>query len=518
MQFENTGLLYAGILLALLSFVIHVKGKEKSAILLLFCSALLLRLYIVHLDSFLHDWDERFHALVARNMMDHPFKPMLYSRTILPYDFIAWTENHIWLHKQPLFLWQMALSMKLFGVSEFAMRYPSALMGAIMVIFVYRISWLLSKDRLLAYGAALLMCFSNYQLELMSGFIGMDQNDVAFGFYVCASIWAYIESLYDKRWFWVILIGLFAGCAVLNKWLTGLLVFGAWGLVSIVSIRKPETKKEILRMLISLVVCLLVFVPWQIYILNYFPLESKNEFAYNSKHVFEAVENHAGSYLFYYEKLPQYFGLYTWQLVVIGLLLYIIIKAEDWRIKLSLCFCFVIVFLFFSFVVKTKMQSYFFVVAPIGYIFMAYALVKSIGLLKLPAYWPKLISGTALLISAWFLFNYEGIKTFFHDPNDPDRLIKIKNTNIYKTLYKTIKPGTTCIINLSQFSEVELMFYNKDLVAYHGNLNKESIDRLLKENLPIGVFKNHDRYKDADYLPSSNLFYLIDQDLGEANK
>ena len=431
---------------------------------------------------------------------------------------MSWTENHIWLHKQPLFMWQMALSMKIFGVSEFAMRYPSALMGAIMVIVVYRISWLLSKDRLLSYGAALLMCFSNYQLELMSGYIGMDQNDVAFGFYVCASIWAYIELLNDKRWFWILLVGVFAGCAVLNKWLTGLLVFGGWGLNILLAIRKPESKKEIFRMLMSFGICLLVFVPWQIYILNQFPLEAKNEFAYNSKHVFEAVENHAGSTMFYYQKLPQYFGLFTWQLFLIGIAVFAAAKTEDWRIKLSLGFSVLIIFLFFSLVVKTKMQSYFFVVGPIGYIFMAYALVRGIQFFKLPGYWPKLVSGSGLIICAWFLFNYSGIKTFFHDPNDPDRITKIKNTAIYKDLKKQLKPNTRCVLNLSQFSETELMFYNPNLVAYHGNLNKESIERLLKDNLPIAVFKNHDRYKDADYLPTSPLFYLIDEELGEANK
>ncbi len=38
----------------------------------------------------LHDWDERYHALVAKNMIEQPFKPMLYKNPVLPYDYKDW--------------------------------------------------------------------------------------------------------------------------------------------------------------------------------------------------------------------------------------------------------------------------------------------------------------------------------------------------------------------------------------------------------------------------------------------
>ena len=57
----------------------------------------------------------------------------------------------------------------------------------------------------------------------------MDQIRVAFGFYVLASIWAFAEYYNSNKTYWTLLIGFFAGCAVLNKWLPGLIVYGAWG-------------------------------------------------------------------------------------------------------------------------------------------------------------------------------------------------------------------------------------------------------------------------------------------------
>ena len=66
--------------------------KTKTSLWLIILSAFLLRLLLSALDPFLHNWDERFHVLVAKNMMQFPF------------NYTDWSSNNIWLHKQPLFL------------------------------------------------------------------------------------------------------------------------------------------------------------------------------------------------------------------------------------------------------------------------------------------------------------------------------------------------------------------------------------------------------------------------------
>ena len=99
----------------LISIVLFLREKPGYSLLFLFLAGLILRMVTATLDPFLWTWDEQYHALVAKNMMMNPFKPVLISNPVLAYDFRNWQENHIWLHKQPLFLWQIALCFKIFG-------------------------------------------------------------------------------------------------------------------------------------------------------------------------------------------------------------------------------------------------------------------------------------------------------------------------------------------------------------------------------------------------------------------
>jgi 4-amino-4-deoxy-L-arabinose transferase-like glycosyltransferase len=131
------GLVIASLPAILSAYFYFYTDKKSTALGLLMLSALLLRLLMISLDPFIHDWDERYHALVAKNMISFPFKPMLVMDPVMAYDYLDWSNNHIWLHKQPLFMWQMALSMKMFGVNEIAMRLPSAIMGTILVWLTY---------------------------------------------------------------------------------------------------------------------------------------------------------------------------------------------------------------------------------------------------------------------------------------------------------------------------------------------------------------------------------------------
>src|SRR5687768_6910766 len=101
-------LLGAGLLFIAGSLVLYPR-HPKYALSSLLAGTFILRVFMAQLDPFLNLWDERYHALVAKNMMLEPFKPMLYANPVLPYSFDSWTNNHIWLHKQPLFLWQIAL-------------------------------------------------------------------------------------------------------------------------------------------------------------------------------------------------------------------------------------------------------------------------------------------------------------------------------------------------------------------------------------------------------------------------
>jgi len=87
--------LYLAVILLLLSVIAFEWHKKSISLVLLFTGALAIGFFIALLDPFLILWDEQYHALVAKNMMLHPLKPMLYANPVLGYDYRDWPNSHI---------------------------------------------------------------------------------------------------------------------------------------------------------------------------------------------------------------------------------------------------------------------------------------------------------------------------------------------------------------------------------------------------------------------------------------
>jgi len=117
--------------LLVLSFSFFKKSNFSYSVLALIVSGLLFRIFSA-LDPFLHAWDERYHALVAKNLLKHPLLPTLYDTPLLDQDLL-WVGGHIWLHKQPLTLWLISGSIYLFGNTDFAIRIPSIVLSTAMI-------------------------------------------------------------------------------------------------------------------------------------------------------------------------------------------------------------------------------------------------------------------------------------------------------------------------------------------------------------------------------------------------
>src|SRR5690554_4283572 len=286
-------LILSGVIL--LTSVLLFQKHKKISLALLFIGTLCLGYFIANLDHFLILWDEQYHALVAKNLSKDFLRPMLYTDPILGFDYKDWTNNHVWLHKQPLFLWQLALSIKLFGTTELAVRIPSVLMHAIIPLFIYRMGTIMRNEETGYYGA-LLFAVAYFPLELVAGGYPTDHNDVAFLFYVTGSFWAWYEYQKSQNKYWLIAIGIFSGCAVLVKWLMGLLVYVIWMITkTIVNPRQTFKLKSYLPLVYSGMVSLMVFLPWQIYISTKYPIESAYEYKLNAAHFFEVIEGHSQS-------------------------------------------------------------------------------------------------------------------------------------------------------------------------------------------------------------------------------
>jgi 4-amino-4-deoxy-L-arabinose transferase len=458
-----------GLLLIFSLWLFLFRKNTRPAIILLFLAALVMRFTVIDLDQHLHSWDEKYHALVAHNMTEHPFLPTLFEHPFLSYDYQDWTSNHIWLHKQPLFLWQMALSLKVFGISAFNLRIPSALMSALLVLLIYRIGTLL-LNRKAAYLGAFLYSVNYFLLDFTSGSISTDHNDLTFIFYITLSIWAFTEYKVLNRMRFIWLIGLFAACAFLNKWMTGLLVFSGWGLVALFYGNTNERVTEFKNLLKAFALCVVLVVPWQIFILNAYPQEASYELQYNGKHFFDPVEGHGGDVWFHFERLPDHYGWLVFLLIPALIVFFTMIKKKELRLSFA-TFIF-LPFIFFS-AAATKMNAFCLITAPLMFLALGnlfYVLGSLFQRLRLPQ--PVLRYSALLALCVIGYINLD-LKTLErnHTDVDParaetiDRNFKRRSDKIAKMIRGNFDPLHTVVFNTGRSDNISFMFFS-GITAY----------------------------------------------------
>lgn len=472
---------------------LHILRKYKTAVLLLFIAAALIRFSVIRFDQFVNLWDEQFHALVAKNMMDEPFKPMLYKDPVLPYNKAMWISSHVWLHKPPLFLWQIALSMKLFGVNEFGLRFPGAFMSFLFVLMIYSMArkW---TNRYIAFYAALISAFSSYLLVMVAGFQPTDHNDTAFIFYVTASLWAWTKYMYSGKLKWVILAGVIAGCAVLVKWYAGLLIFPVWGIAVLSSAELRKTLRSYIHIVISFVLCILVFLPWQIYVAIQFPAENKFSSLAKAEHLWNVVEGHGGGLLYHFFVLDTLYAKGAVFLTIPALLL-LVRKIRNKGVKVASVAFVLIPFLVFS-VSATKLSAFTMISSSV--IFIAFAtLIYELFLFFRPRYqkhrkFGKFIAVAALIGCLFWFYNVDHIQyhhTVWKNEKAEYRNNRYQSAAFFRSMDVKAVPEHSIFINCKAYDAVMMMFYTP-FVAYDGIPYDDQMQILMNSGRPVFVFEN----------------------------
>ncbi len=77
----------------------HLLGRRIAAIIVLLLGGFTVRFASAHRLPYLNYWDERIHAIVAKNMISSSLRPCLCKRLALPYDYRHWAANEVWVHK-----------------------------------------------------------------------------------------------------------------------------------------------------------------------------------------------------------------------------------------------------------------------------------------------------------------------------------------------------------------------------------------------------------------------------------
>lgn len=337
----------------LFSIICFGLNRIKPALVLLMVFGAAAFLSAAFFDPFLNLWDERFHVLVAKNMLDHPFVPMLYNDFNFTSEIGDWSTHSIWLHKQPWFMWQMALSMKIFGAHEWAARLPDVLLGVCLIPVFFRTGKLLQSEQT-GYLAAFCFATTGFLPELISGRQMLDHNDFVFIAYVSLSVWSYVEYYFSQKRLWLFWIGLFAGLAILCKWLPGLFVYLIWSLI--LMMQRDHLFSETRKFAVAFVITLVVVLPWQLYIFYFFPDVAKAEYAMNARHFFEVIEGHDGPPGYHFMQIGLIYGRGMLWLLILALI-WFIFKKDKQLIRRALVISVAFVYVFFS-LAKTKMPAF----------------------------------------------------------------------------------------------------------------------------------------------------------------
>lgn len=124
-------------------------------------------------------------------------------------------NHHPAFENPPLFMWLIVMSYKVFGVSGYAAKFPSACMGLLNVLLVYLMGKALFNPRTGFWAAFILATsypFLKYGRHAMV--------DVTLTFFVVAALCFLLLALRKNPWFFI-LWGFSIGCAVLTKSVLG---------------------------------------------------------------------------------------------------------------------------------------------------------------------------------------------------------------------------------------------------------------------------------------------------------
>ena len=166
----------------------------------------------------LFDWDEINFAESAREML-------------ITHDFLTVRIffEPFW-EKPPLFIWFQVISMKIFGVNEFAARFPNAVAGICTLLVLYWYGKKIVNEKFgliwtIAYGVSLLPFF-----YFKTGII-----DPWFNLFIFLGIahyyFAQLQIEGKKKMLQMLFSGLFIGLAVLTKGPVAILDFGLVALI-----------------------------------------------------------------------------------------------------------------------------------------------------------------------------------------------------------------------------------------------------------------------------------------------
>ena len=266
--------------------------------------------------------------------------------------------------KPILFYWLISTSYKIFGISDFASRLPSAVCAVLCILF----TWYTVKTvfgRKVAFLSAIILATS-VEFVLLGR---RAATDMALCLFFSGSMYSIFLSYYIKDFktkiCWCILAGIFCGLSILTKGPVGVLL-PLIILTGFLFVKRQFDIKHLKVYFIIFFFALVVSLPW--YLMIHFATQGEFTreffFEHNLKRFTSVVGEHPGPFWFYIPVILG--GFMPWTLffisAIISLFRHLLKKSFNKLLLFSFVWI-VIIFLFFS-LSTTKLATYILLIFP----------------------------------------------------------------------------------------------------------------------------------------------------------
>jgi 4-amino-4-deoxy-L-arabinose transferase-like glycosyltransferase len=250
-----------------------------------------------------------------------------------------------WYDKPPMYYWLVAASYKVFGISEFAARFPSAILAVACTLLVYLSGRRLFNERAGIAGSLVLAT----SIEFF--YLGKAAvTDITLLFFLSASLLSFIEKKYYPAY-------LFAGLATLTKGPIGLLFPGGVIFFYLFATRNWSQLKS-MKIPSGLLIYAAIAMPWYIIMYNIHGSIFTDTFlGFHNITRFTSPE-HPASVLWYYYIPVLILGFFPWTAIMLQSIWASLTKStHHFSTLLFLNIWAIFIFIFFT-ISQTKLVSY----------------------------------------------------------------------------------------------------------------------------------------------------------------
>lgn len=186
------------------SIISAVNANHRFHLAAITCLAALLLFANLHVGG-LSGYDDAFYAHEGRRMLESGDWWNVRFNGNLNFEY------------PPLFIWLEAASFAALGISDFTAKFPSALLGLLIILLVFLLAKELSESFWLPILSAWILMLSQYFMK----YAMHAMTDVPFVFFFTLAVFAYVKALKKPNYF--ILFGIAVALGIMTRSAIGLI-------------------------------------------------------------------------------------------------------------------------------------------------------------------------------------------------------------------------------------------------------------------------------------------------------